>query len=412
MDPAAEPLLAGGFDVRLIGFSALDRFCGLRPAPYRFAATSADLVDLAKAFDQLRFPGVDLADAAVEIAEASSAAAGAAPVQAEAATWYWLAGDAPRPIFPVLAFAWDFRRRAYRDDSGLYPIVRYLRDAKRLPEAADPGLPVWFDGTPLDGGADFYRAAGEAALLLSRYRGGAPAGDAPEAASAQPAVRRLALALRGAGRFRRPGTEEQRRLLSLLITSRRPDLGLALLAATGYVSEVWPELAELDEVDHAKEFHPEGNVWSHTLETFRYRKIHDLTLGLGLLLHDAGKPAAEGAGPRRFDQHAEIGDAVAGRFLRRLGFPPALIADVGWLVRHHMLPAALPRLPLTRSRPALESPLFPLLLELYRCDEASSFKGLDGFYDSCAAYRAYLKNVANPYRAPDGKRLLRRILSD
>jgi len=45
------------------------------------------------------------------------------------------------------------------------------------------------------------------------------------------------------------------------------------------------------------------------------------------------------------------------------------------------------------------SPLFPLLMELYRCDESSSFKGLDGYYQSSAAYRSFLKHSRNPYRS-------------
>jgi poly(A) polymerase len=64
-----------------------------------------------------------------------------------------------------------------------------------------------------------------------------------------------------------------------------------------------------------------------------------------------------------------------------------------------MLPAAVKRLPLSRTQDVLESPLFPTLLELYRCDESSSFKGLDGYYKSSAAYQAYLKQRRNPYRA-------------
>jgi poly(A) polymerase len=70
-----------------------------------------------------------------------------------------------------------------------------------------------------------------------------------------------------------------------------------------------------------------------------------------------------------------------------------------------MMPAALPRLPLQRTQETLESPLFPILLELYRCDEASSFKGLDNYYESAAAYQNYLRNVKNPYRSADGKKL-------
>ena len=156
---------------------------------------------------------------------------------------------------------------------------------------------------------------------------------------------------------------------------------------------------------------PRGNAWDHTLETFRYRKLTDLTLSLGLLLHDSGKPLAEAAGGRRFDRHAELGEGTARAFLGRLGFPSSVADDVAFLVRNHMMPAALPRLPLTRTQTALESPLFPLLLELYRCDESSSFKDQGGFYESCAAYRAYLRNVKNPYRSPDGKILMKRLFS-
>jgi poly(A) polymerase len=69
-----------------------------------------------------------------------------------------------------------------------------------------------------------------------------------------------------------------------------------------------------------------------------------------------------------------------------------------------MLPAALPRLPLSKTAEVLESGLFPTLLELYRCDESSSFKDLDGYYESSAAYQAYLRNRRNPYRSADGRK--------
>jgi poly(A) polymerase len=76
-----------------------------------------------------------------------------------------------------------------------------------------------------------------------------------------------------------------------------------------------------------------------------------------------------------------------------------------------MLPAALPRLPLYRTEEIMASPLFPLLLELYRCDEASSFKGLDGYYESSAAYQSFLRNRRNPYRSADRKKLNNRQIS-
>jgi poly(A) polymerase len=98
--------------------------------------------------------------------------------------------------------------------------------------------------------------------------------------------------------------------------------------------------------------------------------------------------------------------------LRRLGFPESLVREVSYLVRYHMLPAALPRLPLNRSHDAVENPLFPVLLELYKCDELSTFRGPEGYYEACAAYRGYLRNCRNPYRNPEGKILARAFLEN
>jgi poly(A) polymerase len=242
----------------------------------------------------------------------------------------------------------------------------------------------------------------DGALILARYE----AAEMPKAAAADAGLEGFP----DAGREQAPGPEAQKALLVSLLLSARPDRGLEFLKRCGFLGELWPELALLDEVDHSKEFHPEGNVWNHTLETFRHRKpaaggAYDLRLSLGLLLHDAGKPLSEKSGSRRFDGHAELGAGTARRFLERLDFEAALIDDVFYLVKNHMLPAALPRLPLVRTGEIMASPLFPTLMELYRCDEASSFKGLDGYYESAAAYQAYLRYRRNPYRSADGKKL-------
>jgi poly(A) polymerase len=201
--------------------------------------------------------------------------------------------------------------------------------------------------------------------------------------------------------------------LSGILSSPNPAPGLELLKASDFIAELWPELAAMDGVNHAKEFHPEGNVWNHTLETFSHRKPlsgggYDLRLSLGLLLHDAGKPLSSSSGNHRFDGHAELGARVARRFMERLEFEPVLTNDICYLVRNHMLPAALKRLPLVRTGEVMGSPLFPVLMELYRCDEASSFKGLDGYYENSAAYQTWLRNLRNPYRSADGKILGKR----
>jgi len=70
------------------------------------------------------------------------------------------------------------------------------------------------------------------------------------------------------------------------------------------------------------------------------------------------------------------------RFLRRLGFPDALIEGVEFLVRYHMMPPALEVAAFIRTDKILASPFFPVLLELYRADASSSYAGRGGLLRS------------------------------
>ncbi|GHV76830.1 hypothetical protein AGMMS49942_16510 [Spirochaetia bacterium] len=361
MDHAAifDPLISAGYSVRLHSFSALDSYMGLAPLPFTLAETGADIPALARLLEGLRFPGVDIADGAVDV---------------DGQSWYFRCvdpDDIRPPSYALLSLSQDWTTKCFRDPHFTYPLLRGI----------DPG-------------ANRCQALMDAALILARYDGHSGS------ISAQ-----ILRSLANLSDDLPPKPEAQRLLLTGLTVSPRPDRGLELLKAAGFIREFWPELAILDDVDHAKEFHPEGNVWKHTLETFRYRKTNDLRLSLGLLLHDVGKPLSASAGSHRFNGHAEVGARAARKFLERLGFDRTCIEDIYFLVKNHMLPAALPRLPLVRTREILESPLFPTLLELYRCDESSSFKGLDGYYESSAAYQSYLKNRRNPYRFADGKKM-------
>jgi poly(A) polymerase len=413
-----EILAAQGYSLSLGSFSALDRYWGLPPLPFVWAGTDADISGLARLFEGLRFPGVDLADCAAEH---------------DRRQWYFRCPDpedifrrpSPEgPSYKLLTLTMDQAAQNFHDPLGMYPLLRLLRDGKpaaELPPILRPPGPVepWQAGLNPETGR--WRAVMDGALILARY---SPAEDTP-AGDSRRAAAEMAGTFRGLRAGQPPGAEGQRVFLTSLLVSERPDLGLELLKAAGFLEEFWPELARLDTSEHSKEFHPEGNVWNHTLETFRYRKAaprnreaeprreacraaYDLSLSLGLLLHDAGKPLAASSGSRRFDGHAELGAGEARRFLERLEFEPGLTADVFYLVKNHMLPAALPRLPLSKTGGVMESPLFSTLMELYRCDESSSFKGMEAYYESSAVYQTYLRRRRNPYRAADGKILGKR----
>jgi len=368
IEEICSSLAASGYSVKFRGFSALDLYFRLPTLPFFWIETNADIAVLARYIDNLRFPGVDIADAAVEIA---------------GRTCYFGCienDERSEASFPMLSLTYDWRTKRFQDPLGVYPLVRDLRDHK-------------FETAPkfnVQSQIGNSRVVMEAALLLARYCFSAET-------------------FAFAKEQNPPRPEMQKMFLICLILSARPELGLELLKRSGFLREFWPELASLNDVDHSKEFHPEGNVWNHTLETFRYRKpaasgAFDLRLSLALLLHDSGKPISASFANRRFDGHAELGAQAAARFLERLEFEPSLIQDIFYLVKNHMLPAALKRLPLAKTAEIMASPLFPTLMELYRCDESSSFKGLNDFYENTAAYQAYLKNIKNPYRANDGKK--------
>jgi poly(A) polymerase len=367
--------------------------------------TGADIAALARLFEGLRFPGAALADGALDAGEERCYFRCVEP------------GENPRPSFGFLAFSRDWPSRRFRDPGGFYPLLRELRDGAppENPALAAEAPPAPWQTGP-EPGTGRYRALTDGALILARYSGdpapdpGADPGRAG-AGAGKSAVTELAAQIQQLPADLPPGSEEQRMLLMGLLLSPRPEAALELLKETGFIGEWWPELVALDRADHAKEFHPEGNGWDHTLETFRHRKSAgrrsppDLRLSLGLLLHDLGKPLSESSGNRRFAGHAELGARAARKFLQRLEFPAPLIEDIFYLVKNHMLPAALPRLPLQRTAEIMASPLFPTLMELYRCDESSSFKGLEGYYQSSAAYQSYLRLRRNPYRSADGTKL-------
>jgi poly(A) polymerase len=356
-DPVAV-LQDGGHRVHCASYTALDRYFRLPPsAGTRYFLTDCSLICLARTFDELQYAGERHEDAIV-LHEGRPYAFRC-----------WDEDDPPSPRpFSVQELLYDPQREVFLDPEGVYPDLR-------LPALVPRG------------GAPALARLAEAAKLVSRYHYRASAAE---------------LGLEGP--FGRPAEAFQRDLLLGVLEGSQPQKGLALLAESGFVQDLWPELARMSVVPQLKDYHPEGDGWEHTLETFKHRKQADAVLSLALLLHDVGKPEAPATQERPYDRHAELGAEVAASFLRRLGFAQGLIQEVTFLIRYHMMPAALKKLPLFRSEKVMDSPLFPQLLELYRADLSASYWSPESYYEACQVYRAYLKNKANPYRRSDGSK--------
>jgi len=136
----------------------------------------------------------------------------------------------------------------------------------------------------------------------------------------------------------------------LLVKGNRPSLGLEFLRACGWV-KFFPELAALIGCEQDAQWHPEGDVWVHTLhclDAFAARRTgdawEDLVVGLAVLCHDMGKPlttARDEAGRVRSLGHEAAGETPTLSFLARLTNHKELVESVVPLVLCHMRPREL-----------------------------------------------------------------------
>jgi putative nucleotidyltransferase with HDIG domain len=120
--------------------------------------------------------------------------------------------------------------------------------------------------------------------------------------------------------------------LEKLLSTERPAAGLRLLAETGLLAAILPELAEQPGVPQNKI--PGEDLWDHTLRTVDAAPADRPVVRLAALLHDIGKPATLADG--HFHGHEAIGAQQTEALLRRLHVPRATIDRVVHLVRHHM----------------------------------------------------------------------------
>ena len=157
--------------------------------------------------------------------------------------------------------------------------------------------------------------------------------------------------------------------------------GFELLDESGLLSEILPEVAAMKGVEQPPEYHPEGDVWTHTLLLLEHLRNPTQTLALGALLHDVGKPPTfRVAGRIRFDGHVEKGVEMAAAILTRLRFSNDEIRRVTALVANHMRFKDAPQMKVSTLKRFLRLENFPEHVELHRLDCIASHGQL-GNYD-------------------------------
>jgi putative nucleotidyltransferase with HDIG domain len=157
--------------------------------------------------------------------------------------------------------------------------------------------------------------------------------------------------------------------------------GLELLDQGGLLAELLPEVKAMQGVEQPPDWHPEGDVWVHTLAMLRHMGPAKPALAWGTLLHDVGKPVTQTREDRiRFNGHDRVGAGMAREILSRLRASTELIDEVEYLVASHMRFMELPKMRPSTLKRFLRHDTFPELLEMHRLDCLGS-SGRLGTYD-------------------------------
>ena len=218
--------------------------------------------------------------------------------------------------------------------------------------------------------------------------------------------------------IRHISSERIREELTKILTGGAARRGMELLAETGLLAEILPEVDSLRGITQPERFHPEGDVWEHTLRmltdmTMDADSRADTRLAWAVLLHDVGKALTrtEDDSGIHFYGHVRRGGEIAESILRRLKFSVAEMETILALIHEHMIFMNVKEMRPNRLKRFLRLPDFPLHLELHRLDCLGSHGMLDN-YSYCQEKMTELtQEVLHPPRLLSGDDLIAMGLS-
>jgi putative nucleotidyltransferase with HDIG domain len=179
--------------------------------------------------------------------------------------------------------------------------------------------------------------------------------------------------------------ERIREELTKMLTEGAARKAFELLDTSGLLAELLPEITALRGVEQPPQYHPEGDVWIHTMMMLGGLAAGcSPTLAWGVLLHDVGKPAtfrpAKETGDRiRFDGHVEVGMAIGRKLLGKLRFSNQDTEQILALVEHHMRFKDAGRMRPATLKRLVRLPRFDEHLDLHRLDCLSSNRNLGAY---------------------------------
>ncbi len=195
--------------------------------------------------------------------------------------------------------------------------------------------------------------------------------------------------------------------LTAILRLKHNSQALELLMETGLMKVLLPEVAELRGVDQPLKFHPEGDVWNHTLKVTNLLKKSSVELVWAALLHDIGKKSTRKVTDRiRFIGHEQVGAKMAEKICNRLHMSNARKHRVILLISKHMQLFNIRKMRESTRRRLFRQGYFEELLELHRADCLGGLGNLD-IYNFCLSQLKSLGlNELKPPRVLSGRDLI------
>jgi poly(A) polymerase len=218
---------------------------------------------------------------------------------------------------------------------------------------------------------------------------------------------------KNAAKIKQISAERLREELGKILTRGGSRHGFQLMAGTGILKEILPEVDKLKGVEQPPRFHPEGDVWQHTLNMLDMlpqsgETSENLCLAWSVLLHDVGKAITrtEDENGVHFYGHVQQGEKIADDIMQRLKFSRAQKETVLNLIHYHMVFMNVTKMRPGRLKRFLRMPDFDLHLELHRLDCLASHGMLDN-YEFCRNQLQHLaKDDLHPPRLLTGDDLI------
>jgi poly(A) polymerase len=167
--------------------------------------------------------------------------------------------------------------------------------------------------------------------------------------------------------------------MTKMLTGKNADRAMNELADLGILKEILPEALEMKGCLQPAEYHPEGDVWVHTLLLLSQCEGASPELAWGCLLHDIGKPPTFSHEPPdriRFNNHQNVGADMARAILKRLHASNALTDVVCELTRDHLKFKDVPQMRPSTLKRFLRNPHFDLHLKMHYIDCMASHQNL------------------------------------